>query len=66
MGGSQIYELALSCAEELYITRVHAEVDGDIFFPKWNPSEWELISSEDHDADNENDFPFTWEVYKRR
>ena len=32
-GGEAIYALALPRADRLYLTRVHAEVEGDAFFP---------------------------------
>lgn len=34
-GGQRIYEEALPLAHRLYLTRVHATVEGDAFFPDW-------------------------------
>jgi len=66
IGGATLYELALPFAKQMYLTRVHTEPDGDTFFPEWNPSDWLLVSSESHDSDEKNEFPFTWEVWTRR
>ena len=33
IGGAQVYELALPIADRLYLTLVHAEPQGDVFFP---------------------------------
>ena len=33
IGGAEIYALALPLAERLYVTRVHAEPAGDVYFP---------------------------------
>ncbi|MBX4195735.1 dihydrofolate reductase [Candidatus Parcubacteria bacterium] len=69
IGGGQIYNLALPAATKLFLTRVHTEVEGDVFFPKaprWNPDEWELESSTDRLADKRNEFSFTWEIYNRK
>lgn len=69
IGGAQIYNLAFPVANRLYLTRVHAAVEGDTFFskhPRWNPDEWDLESRENHPADERNELPFTWEVYTRK
>ncbi len=34
-GGQRIYEEALPIAHLLYLTHVHATVEGDVFFPDW-------------------------------
>lgn len=36
-GGQAVYEEGLSKTDRLYLTLVHAEVDGDTFFPDWRP-----------------------------
>jgi dihydrofolate reductase len=65
IGGSQIYELALPSADRIYLTRVHAEVEGDAFFPDVDESRWRLISDERHAADERNEFNFSSRIYDR-
>ncbi len=65
IGGAQVYALALPHAEELYLTRVHAEVEGDTFFPEWNKDTWRLVWSMNHQADKRNEFDFTREIHRR-
>ena len=65
IGGSQIYDMALPLASRLYLTRVHAEVEGDAFFPVVDESEWRLVSDESHTSDERNDFDFSVLVYER-
>lgn len=65
IGGASLYTLALPYASELHLTRVHADVDGDTFFPEWNPLEWERIFHEGHVRDEGNQFDFTFEIYRR-
>ena len=36
IGGGQIYEQALPLADKLYLTLVHAEFEGDTFFPDYS------------------------------
>jgi len=65
IGGSQIYELFLPKATRLYITRVHAEIDGDVYFPEIDGNAWRLVKTEPHDADEANEFAFDFMLYER-
>jgi len=65
IGGSQVYELFLPDTERLYLTRVHAEVEGDAFFPVISSLEWRLVSDESHPADDRNAFDYSFQVYER-
>lgn len=64
IGGAAIYDLAMPLTKKLYLTKVHADVDGDVFFPQWG-SGWHKISEEAFPADEKNDFPTTFEVWER-
>jgi dihydrofolate reductase len=65
IGGSQVYELFLPAAQRLYLTRVHADVDGDAFFPAIDEDEWQLVSEEMHAADERNEFDCSFRIYER-
>jgi len=67
-GGSQIYRIALArdLVHRIYLTRIHAEVEGDTFFPEFDLDDWELVSEEHHEADEKNEFDFSFLVYERR
>jgi dihydrofolate reductase len=65
MGGAEIYELALPYAHELYITRVHAFLTGDAFFPEWRQGGWSLTFCERRASDDRNQYNFTWQIWKR-
>ena len=49
--------------DRLYITRIHAEIDGDTFFPEIDLDDWELVSEEHHEADEKNEYGCTFEVW---
>ena len=66
VGGAELYCEALRHADRVYLTRIHAEVNGDTKFPAVDWNNWQLISSERHAADARNEFPFTFEIYERR
>ena len=67
-GGAHIYRMALenNIVDRLYITRVHAEIEGDTFFPNLDLDDWELVSEERHEADERNEHPYSFLVYERR
>ena len=65
-GGSQIFEQALHRADRMYLTRVHAEVVGDTFFPEFDDvTEWKLVDAEHCDADEKNQYPYSFLTYER-
>jgi len=66
-GGSQIYRIALArdLVDRVHLTRIHAEVEGDTFFPEIDFGEWELVSEEHHEADEKNEFDYSFLVYER-
>jgi dihydrofolate reductase len=62
-GGADVYRLFLPLASKLFLTRVHATVDGDTFFPPFDAASWKLVSSEPGSRDAAP--PVTFEVYER-
>ena len=65
-GGAQIYEQTLHRANRMYITRVHAEVEGDTLFPEFDDvNEWKLVDREDFEADERNDYAYSFLTYDR-
>ena len=43
LGGAQVYEQALSLADEMILTHLPIEVEGDAYFPAWDEGEWEAV-----------------------
>ena len=65
-GGAVIFEQTLHTADRMYLTRVHAEVEGDTFFPEFDDvTEWELVDAEHCDADEKNQYPYSFLTYER-
>ena len=66
-GGAQIYRLALArnLVDRIYLTRIHAEVEGDTYFPEIDLDEWKLMTEDHHEADDKNEYPYSFLVYKR-
>jgi dihydrofolate reductase len=66
IGGAQIFDVTLPLADRIYLTEVHAIVDGDVFFPEFARAEWRLLSREDHAADAANPYAYSMLVLERR
>ena len=65
-GGAAVFEQAMHRADRMYLTRVHADVEGDTFFPEFDDvSEWQLTDAEHFEADEKNDYPFSFLTYDR-
>lgn len=64
-GGSQIFEQAWHLVDRIYLTRVYTVVPGDAFFPAIHGSEWTLTSDERHEADEKNEYPFSFQIWER-
>jgi dihydrofolate reductase len=65
IGGAQIYDEAMPLADKLYLTDVHAKIDGDTFF-RYNPADWKLEWSRHHPADELNKYAFTIQRFSRK
>jgi len=64
IGGSEIYALFLPLADRIYLTRVHADVDGDARFADLG-DDWQLASDERHAADDRNEHDMSFRIYER-
>lgn len=66
VGGAEIYRQALPVTHRVYLTRVHAELPGDAYFPDLDERDWVLVSEEKHDPDERHAYGYTFQVYERR
>jgi dihydrofolate reductase len=66
IGGARVFADAMPAGDRMELTRVHARIPGDVFFPPWNPSDWTLVSEENHPADQRNQYPYSFQTYERR
>jgi dihydrofolate reductase len=66
IGGGEIFRQTLHRADRMYVTQIHADVAGDTFFPEFDDlNEWRLVDREDFEADEKNDYPFSFLTYER-
>lgn len=65
IGGAEIYKLTMDKANRLYLTEIHAQVDGDTYFPEFNKTEWKEIERKHHPADDRHRYPFDFVIYEK-
>ncbi len=65
IGGGEIYKALFDRAKRIYLTRVEAEPEADTFFPSLHPKDWYLISQKNHEADEKNDYNYSFQVWER-
>lgn len=65
IGGAEIFREALPRADRIYLTRVHAHIEGDVFFSALNPTEWREASREDYAADERHAYAYSFLVLER-
>jgi dihydrofolate reductase len=65
VGGSVLYEAALAVADALVLTEIDQDFDGDTYFPKFDRSQWRLVSEKPHAKDERHAVSFRFCRYER-
>ncbi len=65
IGGAQLYAQALPLAARLYLTEVHAEPEGDAFFPAFDRGDWREVERIAGQVDERNPIPHHFVTYQR-
>jgi dihydrofolate reductase len=63
IGGGVVYEQALPRAQRVYATHVDTDVEGDVFFPKLAPEQWQCV--QESEPLRENELTFVFRTYDR-
>jgi dihydrofolate reductase len=66
IGGAELYAAALPVADELVLTEIDADFEGDIHFPAWDRTQFVETERQRHHAEPPNDFDFAFVRYRRR
>ena len=66
VGGAEIYQLALPHVSRIYLTRVHAEIEGDTVMPEIEFGTWNRLESVSHRADVKNSHDYSFEIYEKK
>lgn len=66
IGGAGVYAQALPLAQRIYLTEVHAAIDGDVRFPDVDRTRWREVSREERPADARNPHALAFTVLEAR
>jgi dihydrofolate reductase len=65
-GGGEIYAQAMPLADAIILTRVHASLQGDAYFPEIDQTVWNLFSQLDFPADEKHAYAYSFQVWERK
>lgn len=66
IGGGEIYQQAMTIADRIYMTRVHATYpDADTHFREIDPEQFRLVDALEHPADDKHSHTFCFETWER-
>jgi dihydrofolate reductase len=65
IGGAEIFRQALPHTNVIHLTRVHAQVAGNVVFPELDPDQWRETLVEHHPADERHQYAFTFVTLQR-
>jgi dihydrofolate reductase len=66
IGGGEIYKQSISIADKIYMTRVHATLEGDTFFPAIDESIWQLTGNIDFTTDDKHAYAYSFQTWEKR
>ena len=49
IGGGEIYKQAIGFADEMIISIMDFEAEGDVFFPEFNKSDWDIVKKDERE-----------------
>ena len=65
LGGEAVYRIALPRADRLYLTIIHATIEGDTYFPTLDFDDWKLVEDERYEVDDRHAYAFSFRRYER-
>jgi dihydrofolate reductase len=66
IGGGQIYAESIGVADRIYMTRVHAVLEGDTWFPPIDEAAWALQSERNFPTDEKHAYAYSFQVWERK
>ncbi len=65
VGGAEVYRATMSYCSEIWLTRVLADVTGDVCFPDMDWASWEPMSSEAFPQSDVDQWPTEFQIWRR-
>jgi len=66
IGGGEVYKQTVAIADRIYMTRIAAEVEGDVFFPALDSAQWDDRHCGSCEKNQQNEFACDFVILDRR
>ena len=66
IGGATIYKLLMPYAKKLYLTLIHEEFEGDVYFTEIEEKDWKVIDREEGLRNEDNPFDYEYITFERK
>ena len=66
IGGGEIFRQAVNLAEKIYLTRVHAIIDADVFFPEIDFNQWICSNGESRTKTDNEEYASDFVILTRK
>ena len=66
IGGEKIYRQTLEICQRMYITEIQRDFEGDVFFPEFDPNEWEETQRDKHISEKDANLEYHFVVLDRK
>lgn len=65
IGGGEIYKLGMTYTTRMYLTEIHAVIEGDAYFPSFIKDQWKEVSRQHHPSDDRHRYAFDFVIYEK-
>ena len=65
VGGGEIYRLSLPRTDRIYLTVIHARLEGDTSYPEIHLDHWKKIHVDPRKADERNPYDYTFYILEK-
>lgn len=66
IGGAQLFNETFELVDRMYITLIDEEFVGDTYFPEFAESQWQVVSKETGQKDEENPYDYYFMILDRK
>ncbi len=65
IGGAEIFRQTFDIIDKIYLTKIHHDFDGDVFFPELLNSQWKLTSQAQGISDEKNKYEYEFLTFEK-
>jgi dihydrofolate reductase len=65
IGGAEIYNQGFPVTSRMYLTEINAAIDGDTYFPEFDPKDWREVSRVHHTTNERHAHEFDFAIYEK-